>query len=275
MTTTAVQPPGPPGGLPGLHGGLFDLHGQVALVTGAAQGLGLAIAQALAGQGAAVVLADRQADALALAAQALRAQGHAALGLACDVGDPLQLAELARQAVAWRGALHALVCNAGIQGPAGPLAQADDAAWQQVFDINLRSAARLCGALIPAMAAAGGGSVVLMASIAGLRGNRAIGLYGLSKAALAQLARNLAVEWGPQGVRVNAVSPGLIDTPLAAGLLADAAFMQRRLAATPLRRAGQPHEVAGVVAMLASAAGGFISGHNLVVDGGTTISDGS
>ena len=141
--------------------------------------------------------------------------------------------------------------------------------------INLRSAMTLAARLAPQMAARGGGSIVLMASIAGLRGNKSIGLYGLSKAALAQLARNLAVEWGPQGVRVNAISPGLIETPLADGLMRNAAFMQRRLAMTPLRRVGQPHEVAGVAVMLASAAGGFITGQNLVVDGGTLISDGN
>jgi NAD(P)-dependent dehydrogenase (short-subunit alcohol dehydrogenase family) len=147
--------------------------------------------------------------------------------------------------------------------------------WQQVMDVNLRAAVRLSARLIPGMAARGGGSVVLMSSIAGLRGNRAIGLYGLSKAALAQLARNLAVEWGPQGVRVNAVSPGLVRTPLATQLMADEAFMKRRIQATPLRRVGEPQEIAAVVLMLASPAGGFITGQNLVVDGGTTISDGS
>ena len=144
-----------------------------------------------------------------------------------------------------------------------------------MLDINLRAAARLCAGLVPGMAARGGGSVVLMSSIAGLRGNRAIGLYGLSKAALAQLARNLAVEWGPQGVRVNAVAPGLIRTPLSASLMADEAFMARRLQATPLRRVGEPEEVAGAVVLLASRAGGFITGHTLVVDGGTTLSDGA
>ncbi|MEX1167586.1 MAG: SDR family oxidoreductase, partial [Hydrogenophaga sp.] len=173
------------------------------------------------------------------------------------------------------GPLDVLVCNAGIQGPAGPLADATELDWQSVFDINLRATVRLTSRLIPAMAQRGSGSVVLMSSIAGLRGNRAIGLYGLSKAALAQLARNLAVEWGPHGVRVNAISPGLIRTPLAEQLMADEAFMARRLLATPLRRVGEPHEVAGIVAMLASAAGAFITGHNLVVDGGTTISDGN
>ena len=245
---------------------LFDLSGRRALVTGAGQGLGLAIAQALAGQGAQLLVSDRDArDAQRVAAQ-LGGQACAA-----DLADSAQIDGLCQAA----GALDVLVCNAGIQGPAGPLAEAGEADWDQVLQINLRAAARLCKRLIPAMAERGGGSVVLMSSIAGLRGNRAIGLYGLSKAALAQLARNLAVEWGPQGVRVNAVSPGLIRTPLAEGLLANADFMARRLQATPLRRVGEPHEVAGVVALLASRAGGFITGQNLVVDGGTLISDGS
>ena len=255
--------------------GLFDLDGQVALVTGAAQGLGLAIAQALAVQGAAVVLADRDEAACEAAAAALRDDGHAALALRCDVSDATDTQRLVDAALAWGSRLDILVCNAGIQGPAAPLAQASDEDWQRVFDVNLRGAARLATALLPPMAAQGGGSVILMSSIAGLRGNKAIGLYGLSKAALAQLARNLAVEWGPQGVRVNAVSPGLIRTPLATELIANEVFMQHRLALTPLRRVGEPHEVAGVVTMLASRAGGFITGQNLVVDGGTLISDGN
>jgi NAD(P)-dependent dehydrogenase (short-subunit alcohol dehydrogenase family) len=161
-----------------------------------------------------------------------------------------------------------------VQGPAGPIGDTTDADWDRVMDINLRSAVALSNALAPHMARRGGGSIVLMASIAGLRGNRSIGLYGLSKAALAQLARNLAVEWGPQGVRVNAITPGLFDTPLARQPMADPDYMPRRLALTPLRRVGQPSEVAGAAVLLASAAGAFITGHNLVVDGGTLISDG-
>ena len=254
---------------------LFDLDGQVALVTGAAQGLGLAITQALAAQGAAVVLADRDGPGCEAAAAGLREHGHDALAARCDVGNATDTARLADAALAWRGRIDTLVCNAGIQGPAGPLADASDEDWQRVFDVNLRGAARLANALLPAMAARSSGSVVLMSSIASLRGNKALGLYGLSKAALAQLARNLAVEWGPHGVRVNAVSPGLIHTPLSTDLMDNEAFMQRRLAMTPLRRVGEPHEVAGVVAMLASRAGGFITGQNLVVDGGTTVSDGN
>lgn len=244
--------------LPGGPEGLFDLSGRRALVTGAGQGLGLAIARGLAAHGAEVIASDREAPA-----------GERAI--AADLADPRAVDALADEA----GAVDVLVCNAGLQGPAGPLGAASDADWQQVMQVNLRAAAQLCSRLIPGMAGRGTGSVVLVSSIAGLRGNRSIGLYGLSKAALAQLARNLAVEWGPSGVRVNAVSPGLIRTPLAAGLMADAAFMQRRLQATPLRRVGEPDEVTGVVVMLAGRAGGFITGQNLVVDGGTLIHDGS
>ncbi len=125
------------------------------------------------------------------------------------------------------------------------------------------------------MAERGSGSVIFMSSIAGLRGNKMIGLYGVTKAALAQLARNLAVEWGPSGVRVNAISPGLIRTALSKGLMEDAGFMQRRLAMTPLRRVGEVHEIAGVAIWLASRAGAFVTGQNIVVDGGTLISDGN
>jgi NAD(P)-dependent dehydrogenase (short-subunit alcohol dehydrogenase family) len=250
---------------------LFDLSGRSALVTGATQGLGLAIVSALAAHGARVIVSDRDAAACARTAALLREAGHQASAHAADLAQAESIDALCDAA----GGVEVLVCNAGVQGPAAPIAAATDADWQQVMDINLRAAVRLTSRLIPGMATRGEGSVVLMSSIAGLRGNRAIGLYGLSKAALAQLARNLAVEWGPNGVRVNAVSPGLIRTPLAEGLLADEVFMARRLQATPLRRVGEPHEIAGVVVMLASRAGGFVTGHNLVVDGGTTIGDGS
>ncbi|MDO8773005.1 MAG: SDR family oxidoreductase [Burkholderiaceae bacterium] len=254
---------------------LFDLTGQTALVTGATQGLGLAIAEALAEQGARVIVSDLDGAACERVAVALRSRGMCVEGLPADLALRAEVERLASLVLARFGGIDILVSNAGIQGPRGPLAAVTDDDWQRVFAVNLRAAAGLTSHLIPSMAARGGGSVVLMSSIAGLLGNGAIGLYGLSKAALAQLARNLAVEWGPQGVRVNAVSPGLIRTPLATGLLGDEAFMARRLQTTPLRRVGEPNEIAGVVVMLASRAGGFITGQNLVVDGGTTISDGS
>lgn len=255
--------------------GLFDLGGKAALVTGAAGGLGQAIATAFAEHGASLVLADRNKEAVEAVAARCRGLGVEAKALTADLSDPVQASELAADALAVHGRIDALVCNAGMQGPAGPLLAVEVEDWQQVFQVNLASAHALSARLVPAMAARGGGSVILMASIAALRGNRAIGLYGMTKAALAQLARNLAVEWGPQGVRANAIAPGLIRTPLAAGLMQDAAFMARRIAMTPLRRVGEAHEVAGVAVMLASAAGAFVSGQTLVVDGGTLVSDGS
>lgn len=254
---------------------LFDLHGTVALVTGATGGLGAAIGHALAAHGARVILSDQDAAGCESAAAKMREQGFEARGLPCDLRDIASLEDFIVHAIRIWGRVDTLVCNAGVQGPAGPIGKISRADWEAVMQVNLAAPLALTTHLIPQMAERGGGSVVLMSSIAGLRGNQAIGLYALSKAGLAQLARNLAVEWGPRGVRVNAISPGLIRTPLAAELLKDEAFMQRRLAATPLRRVGEPDEVAGAVVMLAGRAGAFITGHNLVVDGGTTISDGS
>lgn len=255
--------------------GLFSLEGQVALVTGAAGGLGRAIATACAQHGAQLVLSDRDDDALRQVAVQCEAHSTAVATVAADLAEPRQVEALAKQARAAFGRIDLLVCNAGMQGPAAALLSVENEDWARVFQVNLASAHALCAALVPAMAERGHGRVILMASIAALRGNGAIGLYGLSKAALAQMARNLAVEWGPRGVCVNAIAPGLIRTPLAEGLMGNEAFMARRMAATPLRRVGEPHEVAGVAVMLASPAGAFITGQTLVVDGGTVISDGS
>lgn len=254
---------------------LFDLHGSVALVTGAAGGLGAAICHALATHGARVIVSDRDHGECQALEAGLREQGFEARALPCDLRNPHRIEELATDALGLFGRIDTLVCNAGIQGPSGPIGKASNSDWDAVMQVNLAAPLALTTHLVPHMAQRGSGSVVLMSSIAGLRGNRAIGLYGLSKAGLAQLARNLAVEWGPHGVRVNAISPGLIRTPLAKELLENETFMRRRIAATPLRRVGEPDEVAGAVVMLASPAGSFITGQNLVIDGGSLISDGT
>jgi NAD(P)-dependent dehydrogenase (short-subunit alcohol dehydrogenase family) len=147
--------------------------------------------------------------------------------------------------------------------------------FDRVMAINLRSQVELCNLALPHIADRGGGSAILVSSLSGLRGNGAINAYALAKAGVAQLARNLAIEWGPRNIRANAISPGFIRTELSAPLIADPAFMQRRMAMTPLRRPGEVQEVAGAALFLASAAGGFVTGHNLVVVGGTLITDGS
>lgn len=249
----------------------FGLAGARAIVTGSTRGIGRAIAEQLIAQGARVLVSSENAADTARAAAELRAPGEP-----CDVCDEAALDRLVDRALAEFGGLDILVCNAGITGRAGPFADIDMDDYAQVMAINLTSQVALCNRALPHIAAnPQGGAAVLISSISGLRGNGRINAYALAKAGVAQLARNLAVEWGPRGVRVNAVSPGFIATELSAPLLADTAFMARRMAMTPLRRPGTPSEVAGAVGFLVSPLGAFVTGHNLVVDGGTLITDGS
>jgi len=253
----------------------FGLAGKVVMITGATGGIGQAMAEAFAAAGATLVLTSMDADPCRSLADHYAAAGVGATALPCDLQDPQALAHMVASALAAHPAIDVLVANAGLVPHSGPLAEATDAEWERGFAVNLRSAASLAGLLAPGMAARRDGSIVLTSSIAGLRGNKAIGLYGLTKAALAQLARNLAVEWGPANVRANAIAPGLIATSWADAILSNPAASERRLGLTPLRRIGEPEEVAAAALFLASPGGAFITGHTLVVDGGTMISDGN
>jgi dehydrogenase/reductase SDR family protein 4 len=248
----------------------FDLSGSVAVVTGASRGLGRATAGLLASRGAAVVVSSDEPDACADLAAELRAGGRAAIGVGCDVSDRAQIADLVAAAVGEFGRLDAVVSNVGIVPPPGPLAGIDDATYDRVMTTNLRSGWWLALAALPHLAADGGGSIVLTASIAALRGSSAVGLYSLTKAGLVSLARNLAVEWGPQGVRVNAIAPGLIATDMTRAMVENPDLVARRIARTPLRRIGTPDDVAGAVTFLVSPAAAFVTGHTLVIDGGVT-----
>lgn len=222
--------------------------------------------------GAQAIISSESADDTANAAEAMRGNGLDVHGIVCDVTDKDALAALVEGTVARYGRIDILVCNAGITGQAGS-ADLDD--FDRVLAVNLRSVVALTNLALPEMAKAGGGSVVLISSLSGLRGNAAINAYALAKAGLAQLARNLAVQWGPKNIRVNAISPGLIRTEFSEPLLANEEFMTKRMAMTPLRRVGEVSEIAGTAVYLCSRAGAFVNGHNLVVDGGTLITDGS
>lgn len=254
---------------------MFDLTGKGAIVTGSTRGIGRAIAEGLIAAGAHVVISSEDEAATQVVARELGMPG-----IACDVTDRAALERLVGEGEAALGGLDILVCNAGITGRPGPFAQVDMDDYAQVMAVNLTSQVMLCNLALPRIAARGaetgrGGAAILISSLSGLRGNGRINAYALSKAGVAQLARNLAVEWGPRNVRVNAISPGFIATEFSRPLLEDPAFMVRRMAMTPLRRPGTPQEVAGAAVFLASAAGAFVTGHNLVVDGGTLITDGS
>jgi NAD(P)-dependent dehydrogenase (short-subunit alcohol dehydrogenase family) len=252
----------------------FDLRGKTALITGSARGLGLGIAEAFVEAGARVMISSEDPDACAATKLQLAARGLFVDAHVCDVTRDAEQRSLGKTTVQRFGGLDILVANAGISGPmTGSAADARDHA--RIMAVNLDSVVMLCGMAIPHLRARGGGSIVLMASLAGLRGNKTLGSYALSKAALAQLAGNLAVQFGPDNIRANALAPGFIRTDLAAPLLADAKFMARRMQMTPLRRPGEPGEVAGAALFLVSPAGAFVTGHTLVVDGGTLITDSS
>lgn len=244
---------------------LFSLTGRVAIVTGATSGIGLASAEALVAAGAQVVLAGLgDADA---AAATLRERGLDVIGVACDLRDETAPASLVRVALERWGRLDTVFANAGMA--------LDESlpSLQSMFDLHVTSVLRLADAALPVMADGGGGLFLVMSSLSGLRGNKAIGGYGITKAANAQLARNIAVQWGPRGIRVNALSPGVIATEFATPITGDPDAARTRLAKTPLGRFGTPAEVAGAVVWLASPAGAFVSGQNIVIDGGTLASD--
>ncbi len=245
---------------------MFSLDGKIAVVTGSTRGIGRAIAAAFIAAGGRVVITSESPDETARTAAEL-----GATGIPCDVTDAPALKALIDGTLTAFGGIDILVCNAGIAGKSGDRGLDD---FDRVLGVNLRSQVALTNLALPHIAARAG-SVILISSIGGIRGNAAINAYALAKAGVAQLARNIAVQWGPKGVRANAISPGLIRTELIAQLPQEGEFTQRRMQMTPLRRMGEVEEVAGAALFLASAAGGFVNGHNLVVDGGTTITDGS
>ncbi len=251
--------------------GLFDLSGKVAVVTGSSRGIGRAIALRLAEHGARVVVSSRKRDACELVADEIRAAGGEALVVPCHVGRKEELQGLVDATTRAWGGIDALVVNAAVNPYFGPAADCPDEAFDRVMGSNVRSAFWLCNMALPGMAARGGGAVVVVSSIAGLRGTPTIGVYGLSKAADMQLVRNIAVEWGHKGVRANCIAPGLVRTDFARALWEDPEMLARRTADTPLGRIGEPDEIAGAAVFLCAPAGSFTTGQTIVIDGGVTV----
>ena len=248
---------------------LFDLTGRVALLTGSTRGLGFAMAEALAAAGAKVVVNGRTAQSVGKATDALAARGLPCAGLPFDAADAGSARRGVEAAIGQHGPLDIFVANAGIPSGA-PLADWTEERWDQVMDTNLRAAFFAAQAAGLHMKARGRGRIILTASITGILGRATIHGYAASKAGLASVARSLAAELGPFGVTCNSISPGYFETDLNAALMKDPAFNDRVVTRTALKRWGKPAEIAGVALLLASEAGGYITGQQIVVDGGFT-----
>jgi NAD(P)-dependent dehydrogenase (short-subunit alcohol dehydrogenase family) len=250
------------------------MTGRVALITGSSRGIGRAIAERMAEAGAKVVISSRKADACAAVAAGITARGGSAIAHAASISDKTALQGLVDRTLAEWGRIDVLVCNAAVNPYFGPLLQITDEAFDKIMASNVRSNLWLCSMVMPQMAERRDGSVIVVSSIAGLKGNTSLGAYGISKAADMQLVRNLAVEYGPHNVRVNAIAPAIIRTDFARKLWEDPVIYARAVRGYPLRRIGEPDEVAGPAIFLASQAGAFVTGHVLTVDGGVTIAEG-
>lgn len=248
---------------------LFDLSGKVALVTGSTRGIGRSIAEELARAGARVVISSRKAEACEQVKAELEKENFEVLAKACNVSRKEELQALVDAAMAKWGRIDIVVANAATNPYYGPLTGIGDDAFDKIFANNLKSVLWLAAMTLPGMKS--GGSFILVGSIGGLIANTVIGAYGMSKAAGHQLVRNLAAEWGPQNVRVNAIAPGLIKTEFARALWEDEKRAAERVSNTPLRRLGEPRDIGGIAVFLASDAAAFITGQVIVADGGVTI----
>ncbi|MFY7889593.1 MAG: SDR family NAD(P)-dependent oxidoreductase [Spirosomataceae bacterium] len=253
---------------------LFSLKRKVALITGASSGMGKAISEAMGYQQARVVISSNEPEQLTKVVQEFQALGIEIIGIACDMAKGEEIENLVNQTLHAFEKIDILVNCVGM-APTGSFLDTTSQSFDKTMQLNIQAAMYLTQLVIPQMQLQKDGSIIYLASIAGVRGNRHLGLYGISKAGLIEMARNLAVEFGPDNIRVNTISPGMIQTPFSEGLMSNPVFMEKRLAQTPLRKVGQVAEIAGVAVMLASKAGGFITGQNIIVDGGTTISDGN
>jgi NAD(P)-dependent dehydrogenase (short-subunit alcohol dehydrogenase family) len=249
---------------------LFDLNGKVAVVTGSSRGIGRAIAERLAEHGAKVVISSRKADACEAVAAGLNARrAGSSIAVAANISAKEDLQRLVDETEKAFGRIDILVCNAAANPYYGPMEGIADEQFRKVLENNILSVHWLIQMCAPQMRARRDGAIIIVSSIGGLRGDAKIGAYCVSKAADMQLARNLALEYGPDNVRINCIAPGLVKTDFARALW-DGPQGETRTEKTPLRRLGEPDDIAGAAVFLASRAGAWTTGQTLVVDGGET-----
>ena len=252
---------------------MFDLTGKVAVITGSSRGIGRSIAQQMARAGARIVVSSRKLDACAVVVEAIKAQGGEAVAVACNVSDKAQLKGLLDQTLAAWGRLDILVCNAAVNPYYGPMATMPEEAYDKVMNCNVKANFLLANMAAPLLAQQGGGSIIIVSSIGGNQGSATLAVYGISKAADFALAKNLAVEWGPKGIRANCIAPGLIKTDFSRALWENPLLLKSVEEGTPLRRIGMPDDIGGVAVFLASRAASYLTGQTLVVDGGITVKE--
>jgi len=252
---------------------LFSLAGKVAIVTGSSRGIGRAIALRLAEHGARVVISSRKADACAAVRDEVnQAQGAgAAVAIPANISSKDELKHLVDETTRQLGRVDIVVCNAASNPYYGPLGGIEDDQFRKILENNVIANHWLINFVAPQMLARKDGSIIIVSSIGGLRGSPVIGAYNVSKAADFQLARNLAVEFGPSNVRVNCIAPGLIKTDFAKALWDNPKTLAAALASSPLNAIGDPGDIAGAALLLGSDAGRFITGTTIVIDGGATI----
>ena len=252
---------------------LFDMKGKVAVITGSTRGIGLAIAERMAEHGAKVVISSRKADVCEQVAKGINEKfgKGTAIAVAANISSKENLQNLVDESNRAFGKIDVLVCNAASNPYYGPLAGISDDQFRKILDNNIVANNWLISMVVPQMIERKDGSIIIVSSIGGLKGSTILGAYAISKAADMQLARNLAVELGPDNIRVNAIAPGLVKTDFARALWEDPEFADPRVAATPLRRLGEPEDIAGAAVYLASDAATWMTGQTLVVDGGATV----
>ena len=251
---------------------LFDLSGKVAVITGSSKGIGRAIAERMAEHGAHVVISSRKTGPCEEVAAAINAKHPgAAIAVPANISSKDDLERLMSETRAAFGKIDILVCNAASNPYYGPMSGISDEAFRKVLDNNIISNHWMIQMVAPEMMERRDGAIIIVSSVGGLRGNAVIGAYNISKAADFQLARNLAHELSPHNIRINCVAPGLVKTDFARALWETPEAEKRSSSTTPLRRLGEPDDIAGAAVFLASRAGAWMTGQAVVVDGGATI----
>lgn len=250
----------------------FDLSGKVAIVTGSSQGIGKSMARGLAEQGAKVVVSSRKQESVDAVAKEFKVDGLEAVGIQCHIGEAQQRQSLIAKTLAEYGRIDILVNNAAINPYYGPLEGSDEAVFDKIMDVNVKAPWLLSNLVLPHMKEKGGGSIINIASVEGLRPGFGLGLYSATKAALVMLTKNQAKEWGRYGVRANVICPGLVKTKFSQGLWTDEKLVSRITKTLPLNRIAAPDEMAGMVMLLASDAGSYMTGGVYIADGGYMIS---